>query len=85
VADSLISSTSAPEFKNEFVQSLDTTEAAAAKKQAHRAALKFAIEDAEAVPRTNTPTINPQEIGEVVYTQKNHPSAKCAPPAFATY
>jgi hypothetical protein len=37
-------------FKHEFVQSLDTKEASAAKKQAHRAALKLArmIEDAEA-------------------------------------
>jgi hypothetical protein len=62
-------------FKHEFVQSLDTKEAAAAKKQAHRAALKLAavIEDAEialaAQSTTSRPAgpIDPQEIGEAVY------------------
>jgi hypothetical protein len=57
------------------VQSLDTKEATAAKKQAHRAALKLAvvIEDAEAAFAASSAgiaqatTINPQENREAVY------------------
>ena len=66
--------TTTGKFKHEFVQSLDTKEASAAKKQAHRAALKLArmIEDAEAAltaQRNSSPpaTITPKEIGEAVY------------------
>src|SRR3982074_140502 len=57
-------------FKHEFVQSLDTKEASAAKKQAHRVALKFAgvAEEASAAltapPNTQTISIDAKEIGE---------------------
>lgn len=61
-------------FKTEFVQSLDTKEAARAKKQAHRIALKFMamVEEAEAAisnpPMSHGPAaIDAKEVGEAVY------------------
>jgi hypothetical protein len=66
--------TSTGKFKNGFVQSLDTKEAAAAKEQAHRIALKLAamMEDAESALASpnhaaEPVTINPHEIAEAVY------------------
>ncbi len=67
--------TSTRRFKNEFVQSLDTKEAPAAKKQAHRIAFRLAVmvEEAEAAltaqQHSSQPakSVDPQEIGEAVY------------------
>jgi hypothetical protein len=71
--------TGAGRFKREFVQSLDTKETAAAKKQALRIALRLGIIVDEAVaalasPSSSAPTpqpsgIAPHEIGEAVYRQ----------------
>ena len=61
-------------FKHEFVQSLQTKEAAGAKRQAHRIALRLTarIDEASqaiAVPPTPTSakTVNAKEVGEAVY------------------
>lgn len=65
--------TATGKFKYEFVQSLDTKEPAAAKKQAHRVALKFAavVEGASAAMTTQSPasqisTFDAKEIGAAV-------------------
>ncbi|MBO4224032.1 hypothetical protein GRB70_16580 [Bradyrhizobium neotropicale] len=80
-------STTTGKFKREFVRSLDTKEAAAAKKQAHRIVLKLAMvfEAAEAVlavpgPSSQPATINPKEIGAAVYG-KNRAAPSAAYPS----
>ncbi|MGY4306255.1 integrase [Bradyrhizobium sp. USDA 4369] len=61
-------------FKHEFVQSLDTKEAAGAKRQAHRIALRLTAridEASQAIATPPTPTsaktVNAKEVGEAVY------------------